>query len=135
MPGWGRGGAERWPRKAPVRRTVARPRRPHGQRHLSKMHEACAGERERDDVRLARRAPNNRDRTRDGRLQVEIEVATFPAGREWSRPQWADAALVFVDRDEALDLYRRARNHAKVIGSTIWAAAIDLTLGGAGFSS
>jgi hypothetical protein len=84
-----------------------------------------------NDVRLARRAPNNRDRTRDGRLQVEIEVATFPAGREWSRPQWADAALVFVDRDEALDLYRRARNHAKVI----WAAAIDLTLGGAGSSS
>lgn len=69
-----------------------------------------------------------RERTRDGRLQVRIEVATDRISCDrWTRPQWADAALVFIDEAEARDLYRRARKLAD--RTTIVETAVSLTAG------
>lgn len=64
-------------------------------------------------VRLARRVylQGHATRTRSGRRQACIAISQnniILAGGE-TREQWVDAALVFTDRAEAEDVYRRAR--------------------------
>jgi hypothetical protein len=91
-------------------------------------------------VRRARAVEGRPTRVRDGVQQIKLELLKSRKIRgqrvaHVTAPQWVNCRLVFRDGDEAYDLYRRARNHARVIGRTIWAAAIDLTRGGAGLSS
>ena len=66
-------------------------------------------------------------RDRAGRQQVKLQILKNRRGIGYvAEPQWFDEALVFLNRDAAVDLYRRARQHAPTIGKGIWAAAIEL---------
>lgn len=66
-------------------------------------------------------------RVRDGRTQYRLQILKSRSGTaSVGEPQWVDRTLVFSNRDAAVDLYRRARKHAPIIGRTIWAAAIEL---------